>query len=73
MQDTQVIQKPPSIKYKGIYLNDESPGLDLWAKTFGGNPIFKSAFYNNVFELILRLKANYLWPAIWSSGFYVDD
>ncbi|KAF4464927.1 hypothetical protein FALBO_8244 [Fusarium albosuccineum] len=65
VQDTQTIQKPPPIKYRGFFINDESPGLDSWAKkTFGGSPIFKSAFYKHVFELLLRLKANYLWPAI---------
>lgn len=74
VQDTQTTQKPPSVKYRGIFINDEAPALSSWAaKTFGGNPTFNSKLYAQVFELLLRLKANYLWPAMWSSGFYVDD
>jgi hypothetical protein len=36
-------------------------------------PGFNHFFYSHVFELLLRLKANYLWPAMWSSMFDVDD
>ena len=34
---------------------------------------FTSGFYEHVFELILRLNGNYLWPAMWGRMFYVDD
>jgi len=61
----------PAVKYRGIFLNDEAPALSGWAKkTFGG---FNSHFYEKVFELLLRLKSNYLWPAMWGSAFYDDD
>lgn len=61
----------PAVKYRGIFLNDEAPALSGWANvTFGG---FNSKFYEKVFELILRLKGNFLWPAMWGSAFYDDD
>jgi hypothetical protein len=61
----------PGITYRGIFLNDEAPALSGWSKaTFGG---FNHLFYEKVFELLLRLKANYLWPAMWGNAFYDDD
>ena len=61
----------PAVKYRGIFLNDEWPSLGKWAQqTYGG---FNSQFYEQVFELILRLKGNFLWPAMWASAFYDDD
>ncbi|KAK4241227.1 hypothetical protein C8A03DRAFT_12468 [Achaetomium macrosporum] len=68
---------PPSVKYRGIFLNDESPGLTGWAgnkfkKSQYGSP-FITDFYKLIFELVLRLKGNYVWPAMWSSMFYLDD
>jgi hypothetical protein len=61
----------PKVKYRGIFLNDEAPALSGWSKEkFGG---FNSKFYDKVFELILRLKGNYLWPAMWGNAFYDDD
>jgi len=61
----------PTVAYRGIFLNDEAPSLSGWANaTFGG---FNSAFYEKVFELLLRLKGNFLWPAMWGSAFYDDD
>ena len=61
----------PAVTYRGIFLNDEWPALGGWAQaTFGG---FNSQFYEKVFELILRLKGNFLWPAMWNSAFYDDD
>jgi hypothetical protein len=61
----------PAVKYRGIFLNDEEPSLGGWARaTFGG---INSKFYEKVFELILRLKGNYLWPAMWGKAFYDDD
>ena len=61
----------PVVKYRGIFLNDEQPALSNWAKEkFGG---YNSAFYERVFELLLRMKGNYLWPAMWNSAFYDDD
>lgn len=61
----------PAVKYRGIFLNDEWPSLGSWAnKTFGG---FNSKFYGKLFELVLRLKGNFMWPAMWASAFYDDD
>ncbi len=61
----------PMIKYRGIFINDEAPALSGWAHhTFGG---FNHQFYEKLFELILRLKGNYLWPAMWGHAFYDDD
>ncbi len=61
----------PAVKYRGIFINDEAPALTgLVFEKFGG---FNSKFYEHVFELILRLKGNYLWPAMWGRAFYVDD
>ncbi|MBX6365666.1 MAG: glycosyl hydrolase 115 family protein, partial [Gemmatimonadetes bacterium] len=64
-------QGEPAVRYRGIFLNDEAPALSGWAReTFGG---FNHRFYEKVFELILRLKGNYLWPAMWGSAFADDD
>ncbi|MDO7876713.1 glycosyl hydrolase 115 family protein [Hymenobacter sp. ASUV-10] len=61
----------PAVKYRGIFLNDEAPALSGWAKEkFGG---INSQMYGHVFELILRLKGNYLWPAMWGNAFNDDD
>ncbi|MCB2409717.1 glycosyl hydrolase 115 family protein [Hymenobacter lucidus] len=64
-------QGTPQVKYRGIFLNDEAPALTGWAKEkFGG---INSKMYVHVFELILRLKGNYLWPAMWGNAFNDDD
>ena len=65
------IQPVPAVRYRGIFLNDEAPALTGWVnEKFGG---YNSKFYVHVFELLLRLKANYLWPAMWNSSFAADD
>ncbi|HEX8904318.1 MAG TPA: glycosyl hydrolase 115 family protein, partial [Longimicrobiaceae bacterium] len=64
-------QGTPAVRYRGIFINDEAPALSGWAgATFGG---FDHRFYAKVFELVLRLKGNYLWPAMWGSAFFADD
>lgn len=66
-----ITRDAPKVKYRGIFINDEAPALSNWVKDkFGG---FNYRFYANVFELMLRLKANYLWPAMWGNAFYYDD
>jgi len=61
----------PVVRYRGIFLNDEAPCLTGWAKEkFGG---LNSKFYTKVFELLLRMRANYLWPAMWDNAFNEDD
>jgi hypothetical protein len=65
------LQAVPAVKYRGIFLNDEAPSLTGWVdEKYGG---YNSKFYVHVFELLLRLKANYLWPAMWNSSFATDD
>ncbi len=77
---------PPSVKYRGIFLNDEAPDLTNWiAAKYGSVPegknppvpagvaMYGHGFYERVFELLLRLKANYLWPAMWNNAFNEDD
>jgi hypothetical protein len=65
------LQDAPTVRYRGIFLNDEAPALSGWAKEkFGG---FNSRFYEKVFELLLRMRANYIWPAMWGNAFYDDD
>ena len=62
----------PKVKYRGIFINDEAPALTGWVHQNYAN--FNAKFYDKVFELILRLKGNYLWPAMWQPRmFYEDD
>lgn len=63
----------PAVRYRGIFLNDEAPCLTTWAANTFGNPPGGHQFYERVFELILRLKGNFIWPAMWSWAFYEDD
>jgi len=76
----------PSVKYRGIFLNDEAPALTNWvAWKYGivspsvkppvpeGVANYGHEFYSKIFELLLRLKANYLWPAMWNNAFNEDD
>ncbi|MGX5691282.1 glycosyl hydrolase 115 family protein [Arcticibacter tournemirensis] len=61
----------PAVKYRGIFINDEAPAFSGWTTAkFGG---FNHGMYEKVFELLLRLKANYLWPAMWGRAFNDDD
>lgn len=65
--EVEVTSKEPSVKYRGIFLNDEAPNLTSWTdKKFGGR---NRDFYATMFEVILRLKGNYLWPAMWGDEF----
>ena len=55
----------PKVKYRGIFINDENPCLQGWArKKFGG---MNSQMYSHVYELLLRMKANLLWPGMWGT------
>jgi len=61
----------PAVKYRGIFLNDEEPALGRWAvEKFKG---FNSQFYEKLFELVLRMKSNFVWPAMWWGAFNSDD
>ncbi|MBU8975827.1 glycosyl hydrolase 115 family protein [Lysobacter sp. MMG2] len=61
----------PDVRYRGLFLNDEDPALGGWIKATYGGP--NHQFYERIFELILRLKGNYLWPAMWGRAFADDD
>jgi Glycosyl hydrolase family 115/Gylcosyl hydrolase family 115 C-terminal domain len=76
----------PVVKYRGIFLNDEAPDLTNWVRAKFGDvapsrhpPIppgianYGHQFYTRLFELMLRLRANYLWPAMWDNAFNEDD
>ena len=74
------VQGPPSVKYRGIFLNDEAPDLTNWVRekygAVAGLPNvanYGRGFYTNLFELILRLRGNYVWPAMWNNAFNEDD
>jgi hypothetical protein len=71
VQPGKYVQGPPAVKYRGIFINDEAPDLTGWVKTNYGT--YNHSFYTNVFELLLRLRANYLWPAMWDNCFNEDD
>ncbi|WP_069811332.1 glycosyl hydrolase 115 family protein [Streptomyces sp. TP-A0874] len=73
-------QGTPAVKYRGFFINDENPALGTWAPEYfgpGHAPGYEaglnSEFYARVFEVLLRLKANYLWPAVWGRAFAEDD
>ena len=67
----EYITESPKVKYRGIFINDEWPSFGGWCSSkYGG---FNSGMYATIFELLLRLKANYLWPAMWSAAFNEDD
>ncbi|KAL0943457.1 uncharacterized protein CTRU02_201344 [Colletotrichum truncatum] len=72
----------PSVKYRGLFINDEAPALVGWwgRKTNNTDFTLDSEFYEHVFDLLVRLKANFIWPAMWASFvpkpgriFFTDD
>ena len=68
--EVNMVSKEPSVKYRGFFINDEWPAFGNWAtEHFGG---INAMCYERVFELLLRLKGNYLWPAMWASNFSMD-
>ncbi|MFH9659236.1 glycosyl hydrolase 115 family protein [Streptomyces sp. NPDC017248] len=73
-------QGSPAVKYRGVFVNDENPALGTWAPAYFGPGKapgypngFTADFYAKVFEVLLRLKGNYLWPAVWGRAFAEDD
>ncbi|MCI5955248.1 MAG: glycosyl hydrolase 115 family protein [Lachnospiraceae bacterium] len=69
-EDIVVVSKEPSVKYRGFFINDEWPCFGNWACShFGG---VNAQMYRHVFEFLLRMKGNYLWPAMWASSFPLD-
>jgi hypothetical protein len=63
----------PAVEFRGIFLNDEAPCLTSWVKNTFGTDYGDHRFYEKVFELILRLRGNMMWPAMWGWAFYADD
>ncbi|MFE7503903.1 glycosyl hydrolase 115 family protein [Promicromonospora sp. NPDC057488] len=61
----------PGVRYRGIFLNDEEE-LEAWARAHLGEDTIGPATYERVLELLLRLKGNYLWPAMHVSAFNDD-
>ncbi len=69
-EDYCMVSKEPSVKYRGFFINDEWPAFgNFCMHNFGG---FNAKMYEHVFELLLRLKGNYLWPAMWAEVFPED-
>ena len=73
-----IVMGPPSVKYRGIFLNDEDWGLKPWATRNMDTDIkdIGPRTYARIFELMLRLKANYIWPAMHpctKAFFYYDE
>ena len=67
----RIVQPSPKVKYRGIFINDEWPSFGTWCNNhFGG---VNAKAYAHIFELLLRLKANYFWPAMWATAFNEDD
>ncbi|MCM1193279.1 MAG: glycosyl hydrolase 115 family protein [Butyrivibrio sp.] len=58
----------PCVKYRGIFLNDEEE-LDMWAKLHTGDDTIGPETYRRIYELILRLKGNFIWPAMHVNAF----
>ncbi|KAG7139184.1 hypothetical protein HYQ45_003765 [Verticillium longisporum] len=72
----------PSVKFRGIFINDEAPALTGWWANHADRTdyTFDAEFYERVYDLLLRLKANFIWPAMWASFvpkpgriFFTDD
>ena len=69
-KDIEIVSKEPSVRYRGFFINDEWPCCGNWSvEHFGG---FNAKMYEHVFEFLLRMKGNYLWPAMWSASFPID-
>lgn len=73
-------QGEPAVKYRGFFINDENPQLGRWAAArFGPAPNpkhphgFGHELYAHVYEVLLRLRGNYLWPAVWGRSLFDDD
>ncbi len=71
--DICTVSKEPSVRYRGFFINDEQPCFGNWAKEKFGSAKPGPKLYRLIFELLLRLKGNYLWPAMWRSDFTLDN
>ena len=66
VQAGQSIVQSPSVKYRGIFINDEDWGIQPWAAKMMDTDVkdIGPKTYTKIFELLLRLKANYIWPGM---------
>ena len=69
-QDSFILKEEPSVKYRGFFINDEWPCCGNWATSHFGS--FNAKMYDHIFEYLLRMKGNYLWPAMWAENFMLD-
>ena len=68
--DIETVSKESSVRYRGFFINDEWPCFGTWAtRHYGG---VNARCYDRIFEFLLRMKGNYLWPAMWASSFPLD-
>lgn len=58
----------PSVEYRGIFINNEEE-LEAWAQNYMKEETIGVKTYEKIFELLLRLKANYIWPAMHVNSF----
>ena len=61
-EEDSFVSKEPSVKYRGFFINDEWPCCGNWA----------TSHFGSIFEYLLRMKGNYLWPAMWAENFMLD-
>ena len=71
-KEIEKISKEPSVRYRGFFINDEQPCFGNWAREKFGSIRPCPELYEKIFELLLRLKGNYMWPAMWRSDFTLD-
>ena len=65
-----IVSHEPKIEYRGFFLNDDWPSLGGWVTNAFDD--FNELFYEKVFDLLLRLRGNFMWPAMWSAVFNND-
>ena len=70
VESLNFISKEPSVRYRGFFINDEWPSFGSWTTGMFGD--FNAQMYDKMFQLLLRMKGNYLWPAMWSASFPLD-
>lgn len=68
--DIEMLSKEPSVRFRGFFINDEWPCFGTWVTSHFGD--FNADAYKYVFEFLLRMKGNYMWPAMWTAAFPLD-
>ncbi|MGN0166660.1 MAG: glycosyl hydrolase 115 family protein [Acetatifactor sp.] len=69
-RDIEMTSREPSVRYRGFFINDEWPCFGTWVTTHFGD--FNANAYKYIFEFLLRMKGNYMWPAMWTASFPLD-